>query len=198
MNGAQQFYGFAAVVIPVLLFGGAVVEQWRPHDDNVTRKLAGGVVLAMLVAIAAEVVAIGAAFTGKASPPEGALVVLTVVGGTVAAAGAVTWPWRKHLKPVYAWIVVATLVASALLAWNTYEAISAARPRPKLSAVEKAVLRIAEAQEQSNARLDRIVSADSGELAVQRRILMYLKSHGFDRDREWWSHERHSDSWRRR
>lgn len=198
MDGTQQFYGFAAVIIPVLLFGGAVVEQWRPQEDNVSPRLAGSVVFAMLLAIAAEVVAIGAAFTGKASPPEGALVVLTVVGGTVAAAGAVTWPWRKYLKSVYAWIVVATLVAAAVLAWNTYEAISAATPRPKLSAVEKAVLRISEAQEQSAARLSLIVSADSRELVTQRRILMYLESHSLDRSRIRWLHSRRFDRWRRK
>jgi hypothetical protein len=76
MNGSQAFYGFAALIIPVLLFGGAVTEQWKPQKKQpASQKLAGGVVVAMLFAIAAEVVAIDAAFTGSTSALGGAIVV---------------------------------------------------------------------------------------------------------------------------
>lgn len=161
MSGGQQFYGFAAVVIPVLLFGGAVVERWIPHGLTPRPAFAWGVVLAMLFAIVAEVMTIGAAFTGRASAPEGAIVVLAVVGGTIAAAGAVTWPWRAALGSVYGRIVVGTLIAGGVLVVTTYQAISGAGPRSELARIEQTTLRLAEDQHSLTLRLNELASLDS-------------------------------------
>jgi len=91
MTDTHQFYSFAAVIIPVLLFGGAVSTAWKPDTEPANarkrRWLAGLVWVTMMFALAGEIVAINATFTKIPIERERIIVVGAVVVGTVASAG---------------------------------------------------------------------------------------------------------------
>jgi hypothetical protein len=98
VTDSHQFYSFAALIIPVLLFGGAVTESWKP-SKNPRRLLllAVAVWATMIFAIVAEMIAIIATFGDLPETGERVVVGVAIGVGTVAAAGAVAWPWLTKL-----------------------------------------------------------------------------------------------------
>jgi hypothetical protein len=165
MAGNQQFYGFAALVIPVLLFGGAVSQSWQPKlkDKPSEEGLALRVWATMMFAIVAEIVAIIAAFGRQPEEWERILVGVAVGVGTVAAAGAVAWPWlerfdRAARNGLVVVGVVVGLAATVFLLFNTSSSPEAESPQTKDGLK---LLAVATAQQQATARLAGVVADDS-------------------------------------
>jgi hypothetical protein len=190
MASSEAFYGFAALIIPVLLFGGAVSDRWAPKhrtdghpaagdpkaDQSGRRRrelgprpLAWCVLFAMAFVAVAEVAAISAVFTGRPSFVTRVLVVLAVAGGTVLAAGAVTWPWRDHIHDALFWIVTALVVAGAyFLILPTFNAIGTASPDATLSDVLQV---LSDAKREEAQQLAQIANADAETQATLQRAV---------------------------
>jgi hypothetical protein len=165
MAGNQQFYGFAALVIPVLLFGGAVSQSWQPKktDKPKEEKLALRVWATMIFAIIAETVAIIAAFGRLPEEWERVLVGVAVGVGTVAAAGAVAWPWlerfdRSARNLLIAGGVIVGLAATGFLLINTRNSPEAEAQQVK---GDREFVAASKAQQRATSRLAEVVKRDS-------------------------------------
>jgi hypothetical protein len=198
MIESHQFFNFAALVIPVLLFGGAVSDRWNPKekttDADITdteskkqiKKLALLVWGAMVLALVAEVIAIIAAFGGVPEKGERIAVGAVMVAGTVAAAGAVAWPWLARCSAsvkrnaIVAGIAVGGLLTVLLLV-NT-----AGTPAPdsQPTKVEKELLRVVEAQKQSTTRLAELAK-ETATTQVTLRTAIRVLAADHARHHEW-------------
>jgi MFS family permease len=192
MTDSHQFFNLAALIIPVLLLGGAVSQTWTPTLPKTRPKvffLTVAVWGTMLFAIVTEVIAIIAAVGGEPHDPERYVVGVAVVAGSVAAAGAILWPWLEALTPLrdanpeglnpaqrkqrradnlwrYAAIsigVVVGLVLTTILLINT----SVTGSGSQLKRIEDEMLNLAKAQKQSAARLGEFAKENS---ATQRTL----------------------------
>jgi hypothetical protein len=179
MAGSQQFYSFAAVVIPVLLFGGAVSSRWEPNAvlgyADKERQLAVRVWLTMMFAIFAETMAINAAFTAKPDWWERIIVVVAVVGGTVAAAGAIAWPWLE-LEPVKRYkdrMAGAGVLLGMVLTVVLLIATSGAVSDPRSTKLETLLSNIEKDQSRSASWLSEITKLDSSsQITLQRALAL--------------------------
>ncbi len=205
MTESHQFFNFAALVIPVLLFGGAVSDRWTPKDptsdaettDQTTQKeikrLAFIVWGAMVLALIAEVIAIIAAFGGIPEKGERIVVGAVMVAGTVAAAGAVSWPWLARCSKsdkrnaIVAGIAIGGIL-TVLLLINT---AGTPTPNSQPTAVEKQLLAVVEAQKQSTARLTELASESAAPQATLRRAIRVLAA-----ERRRHHRHRHRPRWR--
>jgi hypothetical protein len=174
----QQFYGFAALVIPVLLFGGAVSQSWQPNKTHKPKEeqLALRVWATMIFAIIAETVAIIAAFGRQPEEWERILVGVAVGVGTVAAAGAVAWPWLERFERparnrLIATGIVVGLAATALLLFNTSSSPEAESRQAK---VDLELLAAAKAQQQATSRLVDVIKIDSAAPARLEKTITLL------------------------
>src|SRR4051794_5049237 len=94
------FFDTAAVLIPVLLLGGAIANRLAPAKDRPRGRgvpwILGVAAFFFLPAIA-EVYAIEAALTDDPSALQGWVVVIAVAFGTWALAAAISWPWLERM-----------------------------------------------------------------------------------------------------
>jgi hypothetical protein len=189
MTDSQQFFNLAALIIPVLLFGGAVSQTWRPTGDKSRaqiHKLTAAVWTTMVFAIVAEVIAIIAAVGGEPGLGERIVVGVAVVAGTVAAAGAVLWPWLEKLTDPKAkgrdkesgqlqadkrWralaILIGVIVGIGLTPILLLNAAGTRGSGSQSKQIEKEALKLARAQRQSAEHLDEFAKANA---AAQRTL----------------------------
>ena len=172
MTDTHQFYSFAAVIIPVLLFGGAVSTAWKPDTEPANarkrRWLAGLVWVTMMFALAGEIVAINATFTKIPIERERIIVVGAVVVGTVASAGAVAWLWLRELpdglKGTLIGVgVVAGILGALLMLSTTSVKVDSGSKKPK---AESELANIAIAQQQSTTHLAEAATANEKAIRV--------------------------------
>jgi hypothetical protein len=190
VTDSHQFFNLAALVIPVLLFGGAVSQTWKPTGDKSRvqiRKLTAAVWVTMLFAIVAEVIAIIAAVGGEPELGERIVVGVAVVAGTVAAAGAVLWPWLEELTDPQGkecgqlradkrWralaIQIGVIVGIGLTLVLLFNTAGTSESDWQLKQIEKEVLMLASVQKQSSEQLGEFAQADS---AAQRTLQQTIR-----------------------
>jgi len=191
VTDSHQFFNLAALVIPVLLFGGAVSATWKPTGDKSRaqiRKLTATVWAAMVFAIVAEVIAIIAAVGGEPELGERIVVGVAVVAGTVAAAGAVLWPWLERLtnpegkepgqlRADQRWrdlaIQIGVIFGIGLTLILLFNTAGTPGSGSQLKQIEKEVLKLARAQKQSAERLGEFAKANS---ATQRTLQQTIRA----------------------
>jgi hypothetical protein len=167
VTDSHQFYSFAALIIPVLLFGGAVTESWKPAKNARRVHLLAVVVWAtMIFAIVAEMIAIIATFGGVPETGERVVVGVAMGVGTVAAAGAVAWPWLTKLpngpkRNLISGGVSVGVGLTLLLLINT-----GGTPSSQSTEVEKALVKVSNAEGRLGAQVAEYESLQS---AVQRQ-----------------------------
>jgi hypothetical protein len=98
----RAFFEIAATLIPLLLFGGVVIDRTRPparskwtdrHDFvGMVFVLVGG------VAVWAETIAIGGVITGSATTLSRVFVSVVLLGGMVLVIVAIAAPWFSRMR----------------------------------------------------------------------------------------------------
>jgi hypothetical protein len=174
VTDSHQFYSFAALIIPVLLFGGAVTESWKPAVNARRVGLLAVVVWAtMIFAIVAEMIAIIATFGGEPETGERVVVGVAMGVGTVAAAGAVAWPWLTKLpntpkRNLISGGVAVGVILTLLLLINT-----GGTPSSQSTEVEKALVKVSNAE----SRLEtQVAEYEALQSAVQRKTQRQIGS----------------------
>src|SRR4051812_19086600 len=103
MEGDRAFFQIAVALIPVLLFGGVLIERLRePPDPFEARHRTVAIAMYVLVpfVLAAELAAIrGAIFPRAVTGVDRFLVVTSVVGGTALLLLTISTPWLRRLGP---------------------------------------------------------------------------------------------------
>lgn len=95
------FYEIAATLIPLLLFGGVFAERSRPPVDNWERRHDRATIvifLAGLIAVLAEVLAIGVVVTGRATASDRYVVSVALVGGMLSVVWLIWRPWLDRQR----------------------------------------------------------------------------------------------------
>jgi hypothetical protein len=116
------FFEIAATLIPLLLFGGVVIERVRPSAIQGSSKAQLPVSLAIMLfgalALGAEALAIEAAVIGKGSAVSRVTVALFLVAGMTSVVVAIAAPWLSRLKKADRtsyWLVVLSSVPLLLV-----------------------------------------------------------------------------------
>lgn len=95
-GGQAAFYGIAATLIPLLLFGGVAVERLRPNATATPARILASLITIYAVgylAVIAEIIAILVLVTGESNLLFLVIVVVALVAGMYAIVAAIAWPW---------------------------------------------------------------------------------------------------------
>jgi uncharacterized membrane protein YidH (DUF202 family) len=95
------FYEIAATLIPLLLFGGVFAERSRPPAEHWERRhdrTTMAILVAGIIAMLAEVLAIGVVVTGRATALDRYVVSVALVGGMLSVVWLIWRPWGDRQR----------------------------------------------------------------------------------------------------
>lgn len=177
----RAFFEIAATLIPLLLFGGVLIERARPPALRDWKREHESLALVLAafgaVAILAEALAIEAVVTGQALAPTRVLVALVLVAGMTLAVAAISWPWLSRLRQsgrgsygLIAPLSAVVLLAAALGAFGVLvDGTDIAAQKERFDAYEKALKANLAEQDAVRRRLDSLsleMSRLDGRLAI--------------------------------